>query len=366
MLGLFAVLVAIVVMTVAMIVVAAPLLMLCRGGFLYGHPVAWWTVAAPLAIFSGWPVAGFIFRSDGDVLERGMFQFLCVMMLIILILEWLAGVMLLVHKPLVAHHPKFNISVCLVSIFVLGAVLSGTVWIARAPTQRRLAESHALDELDKAILAADQDEIRRWVPQVSDAAFRRKFGGSPHILAVKRGDLELFRLFWDLAPPPHPEYLVGDIIATDNQELMQELLQRSSAAPAVLQETLKHAVIAGREDLCQKMLDLKVDVNHAVGYSILMFAADNQRHAIAQSLIAQGADVNYVDKVATASSPSTALTCAVRRQDEIMCDILLSHGADPNLKSPRGISALEWARRAKRDDLVQRRPGVKSKQRVQP
>ncbi|SDM36754.1 hypothetical protein SAMN05428957_10540 [Oryzisolibacter propanilivorax] len=125
---------------------------------------------------------------------------------------------------------------------------------------------------------------------------------------------------------------------------------------------------------------LQVNARNAKGETALMMAALRGRMDIARALITRGADVNqegwaplhyaasstadsatdmtalllehhaYID--ATSPNGTTPLMMAVRYGKSDVALQLVRAGADPAVRNERGLGALEFARQAGRDDMV--------------
>jgi cell wall assembly regulator SMI1/ankyrin repeat protein len=104
------------------------------------------------------------------------------------------------------------------------------------------------------------------------------------------------------------------------------------------------------EEMLALLLDAGVDVNHHGPLSPLM-SCDDSKLAAAKLLIARGANVNF------RSSLGTALTNAVDSKSKKLIELLLNHGADPNLTTAEGsehpnLTPLEYARALKHKGIV--------------
>ncbi len=92
------------------------------------------------------------------------------------------------------------------------------------------------------------------------------------------------------------------------------------------------------------LLDLGANVNEVDGDGIspLQWAAISNRADMARFLIAKGADLNHTDH-----KGMTALLYAASIDfgDSAMIDLLLESGANPNARTPQGLTALDLARK---------------------
>jgi len=126
---------------------------------------------------------------------------------------------------------------------------------------------------------------------------------------------------------------------------------------------------------------LQVNARNAKGETALMMAALRGNLEAARALLARDADVNqegwaplhyaasatgdnaaamvalllehhaYID--ATSPNGTTPLMMAVRYGAPDAARLLVREGADPTVRNERGLSALDFARQAGRDDMVQ-------------
>jgi len=126
---------------------------------------------------------------------------------------------------------------------------------------------------------------------------------------------------------------------------------------------------------------VQVEVRNAQGESPLMMAALKGKLELAQQLIARGAEVNkpgwaplhyaaslgderslpvvrlllehhaYID--AESPNGSTPLMMAAHYGSARVVRLLLEEGADPSLKNEQGLAAIDFARRAGRDDVAE-------------
>ncbi len=90
------------------------------------------------------------------------------------------------------------------------------------------------------------------------------------------------------------------------------------------------------------------DVN-ATDVPALVVATNRRNIAAVHVLLEAGANINARG---TAGTGRTALMCAASRGYTAIVRMLLDHGADPNITTPNGHTALSLAQRRKRDDDV--------------
>ncbi len=144
--------------------------------------------------------------------------------------------------------------------------------------------------------------------------------------------------------------------------LLQARGIKVNARNAKGETALMLAALRGNLALVQLLIERDADVNQE-GWTALHYAAssiENQAPAIIALLLEQHA---YID--AASPNDSTPLMMAVRYGTADAARLLLREGADPSLKNQLGLGALDFARQAGREDMVellgqalrQRQPG---------
>ncbi|MDR1747929.1 MAG: ankyrin repeat domain-containing protein [Spirochaetaceae bacterium] len=83
------------------------------------------------------------------------------------------------------------------------------------------------------------------------------------------------------------------------------------------------------------------------GYSAVMDAVWKSRYEMVKILVDAGANLNFVSR-----DGQTALVLAVGAGNEPICELLSTHGADVNMKDRMGMSALDYAKLFKKENLV--------------
>jgi len=91
------------------------------------------------------------------------------------------------------------------------------------------------------------------------------------------------------------------------------------------------------------------DVNYKnhEGHSLLMVAASNDHWGLCYWLIRNGADVNAIDL-----SGNTILMAACLRGFGRIVRLLLSFGADPFIQNAYGLTAMDYAKSFKHDEVI--------------
>lgn len=139
----------------------------------------------------------------------------------------------------------------------------------------------------------------------------------------------------------------------ESLRVVHELLQAPSlqldAANRGGETALMHACIKGHIELVGQMLRMGAKINHP-GWTALHYAASaDTEHSveIAALLLEHHA---YID--AESPNQSTPLMLAAQYGSEAMVRLLLSAGADVQLKNQLGLTAVDFARRSEREFMV--------------
>lgn len=109
------------------------------------------------------------------------------------------------------------------------------------------------------------------------------------------------------------------------------------------ESALMLAAFTGNLALCESLVNLDADVNKP-GWTPLHYAATNGHVAVMQFLLDKFA---YID--AASPNGSTPLMMAAMYGNSSAVKLLLESGADPTLKNGKGLSALDFAQQAKKD-----------------
>lgn len=107
---------------------------------------------------------------------------------------------------------------------------------------------------------------------------------------------------------------------------------------------------AGRKEMIQWLVDKGADINAISqdrGYSALMDAVWKSNYDITKILVDLGADVNIV-----AQDGQSLLVLATGTNNSRICELLAMKGANPLIKDKMGMSALDYARLFKKENLV--------------
>ncbi len=107
------------------------------------------------------------------------------------------------------------------------------------------------------------------------------------------------------------------------------------------------AALKGLTDLCQQLISRDADVNKP-GWTPLHYAATNGHLEIMRLLLENHA---YID--AASPNRSTPLMMAAHYGTPAAVKLLLEAGADPLLKNEQGLSAIDFAQRANRQESAE-------------
>ncbi len=102
----------------------------------------------------------------------------------------------------------------------------------------------------------------------------------------------------------------------------------------------------GDPALVAKLLDAGADLKFSPGFAghALNFALYAHQPETAKLLIARGADLTHRSPMGEHKTPPILWATYLQRDDPSVVQAMLDRGADPNLLSERGESALDWAR----------------------
>ena len=107
------------------------------------------------------------------------------------------------------------------------------------------------------------------------------------------------------------------------------------------------AALRGWTEICQQLIARGADVNKP-GWAPLHYAATNGHLAVMSLLLEQHA---YID--AASPNGTTPLMMAAHYGTASAAKLLLDAGADPLLKNAQGLSAIDFAQRANRQDIAE-------------
>ena len=130
-------------------------------------------------------------------------------------------------------------------------------------------------------------------------------------------------------------------VLLEQPELKVEVRNSHDESPLML------AALRGNLEVCKQLIDKDADVNKP-GWTPLHYAATNGNTGVIQLLLDNYA---YID----ASSPngSTPLMMAAMYGSPSAVKLLLEAGADPRIKNALGLTAIDFAERARKSDVTE-------------
>ena len=118
---------------------------------------------------------------------------------------------------------------------------------------------------------------------------------------------------------------------------------------ALGETALMLAAMRGDLEVVRQLLVQGAEVNPSGDWTPLIYAAVKGSVEISRLLLAYGAQINAAANI----NGVTALMMAAREGQDALVAFLLGGGADPNLKSHAGFTALAAARERERKDIIE-------------
>jgi uncharacterized protein len=153
----------------------------------------------------------------------------------------------------------------------------------------------------------------------------------------------------------HQETAMIMALRLDSQRVIRALMSDRrldvNQANGAGETPLMLAALKGQQEWVRRLLLRGAYVNHA-GWTPLHYAASHPSDAalpMVQALLAKHA---YID--AESPNGTTPLMMAAKYGIDAVVEILLEAGADASIRNQHGLSALDFARRADRLDIVRR------------
>lgn len=223
--------------------------------------------------------------------------------------------------------------------------------------------------------AGDIDKVRYLLSKGAKVAVRSKMGRTPLLIAATYdGSVEIGRLLITKGAVVDDKDKSGTSVlqlaaTSNNLEFVRLLLEKGADANTKDQGGFSPlGQAAGNGDRSAELVRLllkhgaavnvvSVDsVEHvqngdiAVGrLTPLLMAANHGNFETMEALVKAGANVNAQD---IRGMTPLALSIANDRPNSTVIRMLIAHGADPNIKSKAGESALDWARRYRHPEVM--------------
>ena len=185
------------------------------------------------------------------------------------------------------------------------------------------AAAAALDDAINAATMGDAAEVADWLSRGLEVDSCDANGNTLLGLAAKNGN--------------------GEVVAT---------LLKARANPTLVnrygEDPLLQAAYQGHLDVVKQLVRAGVDINRAKGWTPLGYAAYQGHLEVADYLLDQGADVNVA-----MNNGTTPLMLAARNGHLPLVKLLLDYKADTTLRNDAGLSARDWALKAKNTDIAE-------------
>ena len=186
-----------------------------------------------------------------------------------------------------------------------------------------IAHAGSFDDFFKAVKMDDARAVQQLLARGFDANTVDATGQTGLVIALRE-----------------PSLKVADALIDSPKIDLNTLNDRGESA-------LMLAALKGLRDLAEKMVKKGADVNKT-GWTPLHYAASAGQTEVISLLLENHA---YVD--AESPNGSTPLMMASMYGTPAAVKLLLDEGADPSLKNQQGLTAIDFAQRANRDDTVQ-------------
>ncbi|MCQ2610202.1 MAG: ankyrin repeat domain-containing protein [Treponema sp.] len=142
-------------------------------------------------------------------------------------------------------------------------------------------------------------------------------------------------------------------VGKDNRDICQKFIDAGIDVNCKTSEgipMLNVAVRSNNSECVKWLLTFNVNIDEIAndrGYSAVMDAVWKNNIEIAKILVEKGARLDFISR-----DGQSVLVLAVGAGKEDMCRLLVEAGADPDIKDEMGMSAYEYAKLFKRNDIV--------------
>jgi ankyrin repeat protein len=199
--------------------------------------------------------------------------------------------------------------------------------------------------LSRAIRRGDIRTLKRWLDAGNDANLKGEEGRTLLIIAARDGTAEMVEFLLQRGAIANvqddngmsPLMMAAMLLKNDVVDvLLRENIDVNAKDNYIGETALIKAAAAGGKEIAQSLLSKGADVNikNKDGMTALMRAIGDT----VEILLDSGVDINAVD-----NSGRTALMHAIIDSLDYKADLLISKGADINIKTKRGVTALKLA-----------------------
>lgn len=220
------------------------------------------------------------------------------------------------------------------------------------------------DNIHRASIKGDVKVVRILISEGQDINQRNRKGKTPIFLAIKNNKVEVVKVLIDngadltlqdeyIATPLHYAANIPNI------EIARMLVDAGANVDAISDRTnytpLCYAVIEGHIEIIKFLLERGADNNVTLGYneSTLLHMSINdfkRPMEVTQTLLESGLDINALDK--EGRTPLHVITYSLVSR-VTTAKFLLENGADATLKDDNGMTALDYAKKYRKTELVQ-------------
>jgi ankyrin repeat protein len=216
---------------------------------------------------------------------------------------------------------------------------------------QRLRERIGWTPLHVAAEKGESDKLETLIRAGADINARAANGQTALHIAASSGQYGIISLLLDRKANPNVKDKQGTTpvqLAIGYDASAVRMLVAAGADPS----DIFVASLVGRADLVKDFLQKDKNLVKARAYNgmtALHYAAQHGHVAVAEVLLARGADANAIDNERNKITP---LHWAAGYAGKEMVALLLTHKADPNAKDWNNRTPLSWARDSKKEEVI--------------